>query len=230
LRQIFGTPARSGPESDFVLDFLYNLDTVNANGLSESIFIEYRLENSTPDVIVVQWDPKITKLWASSRAHLKNVDYRLIHLLYVRGALSTQQLTLFFPTKLSSMLKRLSQAEIVVEHDQTWQLNSLDSIFAVRKIVSIEAKLSNSMRAVEQALLNTLFSSESYVLTKSVNPLKKSIKAAHDRGVGVWSYSNGRLNELVDAKEQTLPQSHVSWMLNDMAWQYTLGKKSELRS
>ena len=230
MRQIYGNPVRNGPESRLVLDFLSNIVAIEGTGLSESIFIEYRLENSIPDVIIVHWDPKIAENWSSQRRLLRAVDYRLVHLLFIEGSLTAEQLDRFFPINLPRMLKRLYSAGLIVEENRAWRLKPLEEIFAVKRILTVEAKLSSSTRVLEQALLNTLFSSESYVLTQSASPMSKSIRVAHERGVGVWSYSDGRLSALVAARELPLPQSHVSWMLNDIAWHYAQGIKDGPRS
>ena len=49
---------------------------------------------------------------------------------------------------------------------------------------------------------------------------------AKKMGIGLWSLSGDDVVTLATAKEQPLPQSYLSWELNDIAWQDYNGEKN----
>lgn len=229
MNYIFGSPARKGPEADLVLSFLSTSLPKTPKGLTHSIFIERNLENSLPDIVIIYWDLKVTNKWPQARKNLKRIDYKLIQFLHIQGIQRHEILVQYFPKNINKILERLLQAEIIIETVQGWELKAFNDIYAAKQIVSIEAKMTASTKVFMQAMLNARFASESYVLTKSKSPRENSIMFAQKTGIGLWSLTGDDVVALVTAKEQPLPQSYLSWELNDMAWQDYDGGKNGYR-
>jgi len=229
MNYIYGTPAKRGPEADLVLDFINSSLPPQSGDLWQSIFIELDLGNSIPDIVIVYWDPDIASKWPTKRRLLKKVDFKLIQYLYKNGPETENNLLHIFPRGLSSILDRLTLTAIISRSDCEWELRPIEEIFAVKKIFSFEAKISASMRVFEQALLNSTFSSESYIVTKSETPRNQALDFAQKLGIGIWCQKKVGYNPLIKAKELPLPQSYLSWLFNNLVWEYSLGGKNEYK-
>ena len=105
---------------------------------------------------------------------------------------------------------------MVQQQRNSWSARSLSTIFAVRRIISIEAKMNEFSAALEQAYLNTWFASHSYVLLPKVPKKESLINAAKTLGIGIWAKDI----ELVEApsQQEILPRSYASWLFNEWAW------------
>jgi ribonuclease HI len=65
---------------------------------------------------------------------------------------------------LKACIEALEKAELVYFNGISVVPKALHHVFAVSKIVAVEAKLGNWQRALSQAVGNTWFASESYIL------------------------------------------------------------------
>jgi len=216
---IQGTPLRPGPEATMVGEFIETDLPPARKGESRSVFIEPRLGVSIPDIVAVYWDSSMTTSWPEARRSLKEIDLRLVHLLFISGPLSEEKLRAVFPLGLQRSLNRLDMAGLISYTNALWCLVNPTGIFAVRRIIAFEAKISSISRALEQAYRNTWFASESYVLTPARQPRASTIDRARSRGVGLWLHS-GEITHtpLVCAKQHRIPQSYASWMFNELVW------------
>jgi hypothetical protein len=193
------------------------------DGESRSIFIEPRIGSSRPDVVAVYWCPAVTEEWPRARLSLSKSDLRLAHLLFLEGRYPEDKLQVAFPRRLHPSLSRLEDAGIIRCNDGFWETRDFHKIFAVRRIITVEAKLSAMTRALEQAYINTWFASESYVLTPVKEPRSSTLSTAVARGVGILLLSEEmELFPLLDAKRQCVPQSYGSWLLNELVWRTEL--------
>lgn len=218
-----GTPLRSGPEADLVKEFVGSDLPECQDGESRCVFIEPRIGSSRPDIVAVYWDSAVTRDWPKARLSLSKLELRLAHLLFVQGPCGEAELEAAFPRRLNGSLRRLEDARMIYCSDGLWLARDLSKIFAVRRIVTVEAKLSAMTRALEQAYINTWFASESYVLTPVKEPRPNTLRTAVATGVGIWlrSEEDGLL-PLIHAREQCVPRSYGSWLLNELAWKTRL--------
>jgi hypothetical protein len=192
------------------------------------VFIEPLVESSRPDIVVVFWDPSVTSTWPSERHALKKADLRLAHLLHLSGPLREEQIRQVFPTGLVQSLERLSRAGLATDADGLWALRNLKEIFAVRRIVAFEAKVSSLSRALVQAHLNTWFASESYVIAASRRPTMGIMEKARRLGVGLWARSDtGNPVRVLSAEAQETPMSYASWFFNELTWEASLRASDE---
>lgn len=228
MYNIHGRPSRKGPESDLVVNFIDSFIPLEKD-VFISVLIEPQLINSVPDIVFIYWDRTATNEWGKSRLNLETNDYKLIQFLHAKGAQKKEPLQSFFPRGLDHSLRRLQLSGIIKESKNGWMLNTFKKIFAVKKIITFEAKMSASERALEQALLNLRFSSESYLLTPTSVRKLKTVEQAKKYGVGIWSHSAQVEKPIINAKKQPLPQSYLSWLLNDLVWAYTQGGMNEYK-
>ncbi|MCB0539733.1 MAG: hypothetical protein KDE33_19615, partial [Bacteroidetes bacterium] len=80
--------------------------------------------------------------------------------------------------------------------------------------ISIEAKLKNWKKAIEQATLNTSFASESYILIPEKK--KRSLDSFHDmHNPGLITFNGEKAKVYKKAKNSQLPVSYYSWIINE---------------
>jgi hypothetical protein len=229
--QLIGKPSRKGPEADLVMNFIRSSIPLPVNGEFSTIYIEPQLGNLRPDIVIVYWDPKITRSWPVARELLDLTDLKIIQMLSLLGPSAEDELKKFFPIrKLTSALERLFTANCAIYLENRWHLKELSSLFAIRRIIAVEAKISNINKAIEQAYANSWFSSESYILTTRKQPNSIIIERARQLGVGFWTYrKTGDIEQKLKAKEYLLPFSYGSWEFNEMVWRHFKGIINEYR-
>lgn len=223
MTDILGAPTRPGPEADLVLEFVQHVLPKPRDRESSLVFIEPQLERSKPDIVVVYWDPTISVKWPRSRRRLKTIDFRLAQLLNMEGPLVREELRAVFPRDLlPASLARLERAGIIKPNGRFWQLNDLSEIFAIHHIITYEAKISSTSKALEQAHLNTWFASESHIVTTIKQPSDRILRRAQMQGIGVWVIHNGGPpKRILEAKEHDVPRSYGSWLFNELVWATT---------
>lgn len=223
MYSIYGHPSKSGPEAEIVYKFL-DADPFECSGnWQKLIFVEPYLQNTIPDIVVVYFDLSAAETWSRRRLQLNHSDLRLVQALTLGGFLESH-LQKIFPRNLAKSLNKLEKAEMIEKSDAIWHIQDLKKIFAVRRLVAVEAKVSALSKAINQAFLNTYFSSESYVLTGEQKPSETILTKARRQGIGFWSFSNTQTpDKIIKAKELPLPQSYISWFFNELAWKSTLG-------
>ena len=112
-------------------------------------------------------------------------------------------------------IERLIKAELLIERDQSFKLKSLESVFFVKKIISIEAKIKNWKKAFEQAWLNEFFASESYVLLPHNTINAHVIEYSQKLGVGVIAHEAKKSVIIKESKSKRIPSSYSSWVFNE---------------
>lgn len=211
-------PNRPGPESQLVQDFLRNLRFAPARNRKVTVFQEPWLGGACPDIVLVIWNPSVTKRWRSERKQIQRNDLRVVHHLASRGPQTESQLSEVLGLQCQRPLERLYRAGLILRSDIYWHARPMPTIFATLAIIAIEAKISNWKAAIQQALLNTWFASDSYILLPS-KPLKDGIFAeASAQGIGVLEDAS----PLPIFRTTMSPRSYVSWELNEWTWQLSL--------
>ncbi len=226
-----GRPSRSGPEADLVMDFIQSSLPEPGDDECRTVFIEPRLGNLRPDIVIIYWDPNITFAWPIARQFLSLMDLQLIQMLFLTSPLTENELKDFFPArKLIPALDRLYAADCVYLQNDKWLLKDLSYLFAIRRIISVEAKLSDVSKALDQAFANTWFSSESYVLTPRKQHRYMTMELARSYGVGLWTFKKeGEVEQMLASKNYPVPFSYGSWVFNEMVWRHNQGIRDEYR-
>lgn len=207
-----------GPECELVDWFLGQNPIPAPRGCRTTMFREPRLESGFPDLVAVIWHQKTANNWCEARAELTAADIRVLHYLAHHGPCTQEELSAIFVERLPSRLERLLDAETVRRTSSRWYARPLSQIFAVRRLVAVEAKLSQWTAVLEQAQLNTWFASESYVLIPKLPRAESFSDSARLHGIGIWTQEHGEVHSASHLGER-LPRSYASWLFNEWVWQ-----------
>ena len=210
--------AMSGPEQVLVEAFLEAAKTRLAPGRSLTVFAQPAIETGFPDLVAVVWRSETARGWSAERERLRAMDLRLLHLLSTNGALELAFLRALFQRGLHGMLARLEEAGVVAVGKSKCRARSSSSIFAVDRIIAVEAKVSATQRALEQAGANTWYSSESHALLPRPRAGERMKRMASALGVGVIGFENDRVAQVHDAAIRAVPLSYGSWLFNEWTW------------
>ena len=215
---------REGPELELVEEFIHEIPKIfkpKKNKLA--LFIEPLIEGAYPDIVVTEYNPKIIDTWKKERNVLNNIDFKIFeNLRQHRGLTSTE---LFKKTNhnykiLLQSIEKLYDAGLVERTQGKWKAKPLSETYSVKRLVSIEAKMTEWKTLLNQADANQWFASESYALSSVKNPRESTINKFKDYGIGLYSLSDQKLVKLNEAKKQSLPKSYMSWMFNEWVGRY----------
>ncbi len=216
---------RPGPEDELVNWFLQERPFTIRRGYKVSVLCQPQLETGFPDIVLVVWHPPTAERWDSRRAVLTRYDIRLLHYLHYAGPATTQELRTIFGSKLHAGLDRLTSARTIQKRRETWVARSLSASFAVRRIIAIEAKISNWSVALDQALLNTWFASDSYVLLPRIPRGASLLDEAAGLGIRVLTKAEPDPMAKLSARAD-LPRSYASWLFNEWVWREHTGTRA----
>lgn len=217
-----------GPEKDLVLSFVASGIPAAPEGQELTIFIEPKLESGYPDIVAVYWDHLITKSWSGARSKLTKNDLRLLQFLVLSaddGSIPIGRVYSSFGRgpKSRQSLGRLLRAELIdIDESESLFVRPLSEIFAVRRLIAIEAKISDWKSALAQAFQNTWFASESYLLLRDVPKRSNLQESAAQFGLGVLGPADELDVAQIAARQDNLPKSHASWLFNEWAWKASL--------
>jgi len=207
-----------GPETELVEAFLESLDVGLPRGRRLTVFCQPALETGFPDIVAVVWRESIAQKWPAERELLQNNDLRLLHALADRDWFEIERLEGIFRRRLRRSLERLESLDLALVTERKCRARALSSIFAVERIVAIEAKVSWWQRALEQAGGNVWFSSESHALMPSIGDSAAVAAAAKRFQVGVLHFEDARPKEVWAAPQRQVPTSYGSWLFNEWIW------------
>jgi hypothetical protein len=208
----------AGPEQVLVETFLNTATIRLLPGRSLTVFAEPAMDTGFPDLVAVVWRRELARGWSAERERLRAMDLRLLHLLATRGAMELLFLHQVFHRGLNAMLTRLEEAGVVTVGKDKCRARSTPSIFAVERIIAIEAKVSATQRALEQACANTWFSSESHALLSRPRTGERLMGVASSLGVGVLGFEEARVQKVCEASVRAVPLSYGSWLFNEWTW------------
>jgi hypothetical protein len=208
----------AGPEQALVETFLNTATIHLLPGRSLTVFAEPAMDTGFPDLVAVVWRKELARGWSADRARLRRMDLRLLHLLATQGAMELSFLRHVFHRGLNAMLSRLEDAGVLTIGKEKCRPRRTSSIFAVERIIAIEAKVSATQRALEQACANTWFSSESHALLPRARAGERLVGVASSFGVGVLSLAQDRVEKVCEASVRAVPLSYGSWLFNEWTW------------
>ena len=211
-------PPTQGPELDLVNEYIEGQIPEPPRGQALTVFVEPAIESGFPDLVAVYWSESVARRWERCRAELTAGDIRVAHYLATGGAGDLGTLKIFFRSRLSYTLDRLHAAGLVYRRGEHWYARALSSIFAVRRLVAIEAKVTNLRDGLHQAIQNTWFASESYLLLPCLPRRSELTGEATRFGVGIAERGRPLDHAGVRPRRQRIPLSYASWLFNEWAW------------
>lgn len=222
-----GISARSitrGPEFDMVrqfVDFRKSLFRA-APGKNLAVFLETKVNQAYPDVVFVEYDPGRFENWGPGRDRLTSADLKLLHFLYrARGGAASRRIAEALslrPAPLLRSLEALADAGLLARRNGRWAIPGRETVFGVRKIEAVEAKIGKWEEALQQAVINRSFASESYVLSKRKRGPGDAVVGRHAAlGVGLYLYNDGdrRFTRRAPAGRRPFPANHNSIYFNE---------------
>ena len=207
-----------GQELTMVNEFLERIAPVTTSNVARTVFVEPRIESGFPDAVIVEWDVTRAADWPSARSRLKKADIKFLHRMYLGEA--NQASTAEASPNTTAILRRLENVGIIQRSGEVWQMRSLREIFAIERLIAIEAKISSLSSGLQQAMLNTWFTSESYLLLPKLDRDHPFRQEAAQYGVRVLTVDEAIPERTTrDAEE---PRSYASWLFNEWAWRASL--------
>ncbi len=217
---LFTRKATIGEENDLVEQFVdfycYNFIRYNRN-TNLAIFIEPRILSGFPDIVLASYSPTIADNWTDTRNRLSIPDLKILsHIIATKGINGKEIMTtLRMPEKqVLFSLEMLIDSNLIDRKNGMWKSGKTKSIFSIKKLLAVEAKINNMSRVVEQSFLNTWFSSHSYVLTNRNNLKESIVKKFEKRGLGLYGKTN-QFMKVIEAKKHLLPSSYLSLQFNE---------------
>jgi len=207
--------SRPGPEEEMVVDFLENLEVRLPAGCKLTLFKEPRLESGIPDIVAVVWNERGFEKWHPNRTNLRPADLRLLHLLSVHGPWRRADLLQLLGMGCSRSLSRLEEADVIDVNSRSARAKPRKSIFAVKRIYAIEAKVSQVPAVVEQAAINFWFAQSSNVLLPKFPRNSAAVTRATDLGIGIWSAEEKVFDATQPDPSDGFPVSYASWLFNE---------------
>lgn len=143
--------AVTGPEQHLVDMFLKTAKARLTLGRELMVFAQPAIETGFPDLVAVIWREDVARGWVTERERLRASDLRLLHLLATQGPIDLMVLQGVFQRGLQGMLCRLQDAAVVTIGKSSCRARQTSKIFAVERIIAVEAKISATQRVLEQA-------------------------------------------------------------------------------
>lgn len=208
--------ATPGREMSLVNEFLAG-GSLAKQGVTPLVFTEPKLPTGFPDIVAVYLsDKRITV--TPGRSALQDDHLRLLHHLCMVKTTSFDEIKAGLGWR-GKMLERcitdLADADLVFVHGSKIVARGVRSIFAIRKIIAIEAKIGDWRRALRQACTNTWFASHSYLLIPSTRVMDQVGEAARNMGIGVITFDGTNTRTVVAPLARSIPASYGSWLFNE---------------
>lgn len=210
-------PQRPGPEAELVNRYLDSLRVRCPRGCSYSVFVEPKLECGVPDIVIAVWNPGVAKSWEPSRRFLTSQDFRVLQCLQARKGATDEELASFFPRAAPRSVERLHVAGLIRRVRGTWLVRSPRRTVALRRLIAIEAKMTDWRKALEQAWRNTWFATDSYVLLpdgRDIPPM--ALPPGVRQCTAVAPEIDARC-----ASGPLLPLCYATWLFNEWVWRMT---------
>lgn len=210
----------AGKELDMVNNFIEfrksNFKERSDNHLI--VFIEAKINNAYPDLIFAEYNPLRYERWTDNRNLLDLNDLRVLNFIFERKYIKSEEIIRELSIKYKGLLislEKLYDSELIERKSGYWTIHDLDFI-GIRKIESVEAKISKWYEVLHQALLNKNFSSESSVLSKiKGNPKEEVCKTFNEFGIGIYLYNDIKFSRRSEPKYYEIPINHNSLLLNE---------------
>lgn len=211
---------RKGPENDMVQLFINNYEPLFKKSieLSHTVFTELKIGIGFSDIVIVFWDSSKLCNWTETRKQLKIQDIKILHHIAQKenNFESQIQKKLGFSEKdLGRSLSSLEKANLVDWNNHNISIKPLSEIFFVKDIIAVEAKMKDWKSVIQQANMNTLFASQSYVLLPKAKDSSKIITESTRLNLGYLEYKKNEFSVIKKAKKNNIPVSYNSWLINE---------------
>ncbi len=215
---------RPGPESDLVNAMLKNIDTLISRGKEHLVLIETYAEMGIPDVLVIEYDSsKITSNYCENRKALAKDHLKVLHHIWTSGrpGKTTSEISTelgYSEKQVLNVCETLRLADLLSYSGDKFAIQNRKDNFFIQRIISIEAKMGNVRKVVEQALINLNFASHSYVLLPH-DKITSFTKCRIPDQLGLLGQKDDKTIRSKAARKFGIPSSYFSWMINEYVGQ-----------
>ncbi len=212
--------SKPGPENDMVQLFLsrYEFLFEHDSELSLTVLTEPKIGISFPDIVLVYWDRSMLVNWTETRQNLAIKDIKILHHIAQKEKNHIRQIQKklgFSEKEIFQSLSALQDADLLYWTDSHVSIKPLSEIFFVKDIIAIEAKMRDWKSVIEQANLNKLFASQSYVLVPKINDNSIIMSETSRLRLGCLEYDDNKFMVSKKAKRNNIPVSYNSWIINE---------------
>jgi len=210
--------AQPGPELTLLHEALNHGLPIGNDG-EATYFHEPRLPTGFPDLVAV-FSKQTSITLSPSRLRLDVCHLRLLYHIHSVGNTTVEALVHALMWKSHDLAERiddLEESDLVYVRGKNIRPKTLNEVFAVSKIVALEAKISHWQKALAQAVANTWFASQSYILLPKGQGATKAAVAAQQFGIGVLVFDGLKTTRLVNPVKFEIPSSYGSWLINEWA-------------
>lgn len=205
-----------GPERDLLSKALAN-GLLKKRRLERYAYFEPKMPTGYPDLLVAYVSPGRTRP-LKVRRQLTVTHLRLAQQIHHDRGTHLQRLAdvlRLSKKNLEALTTDLSRAGLVRKRGGFITMCSMRQVFPVRHILAIECKVADWRRAMRQAVANTWFASESYILIPRTTSIS-TVKAECGRvGIGVIVFEDGKVHIEQSSRKTPLPASYGSWIVNE---------------
>lgn len=206
-----------GVEEDLISDFLEDFQMKIPRGTIATVFREPWLECGCPDIVIVIWKPNLTKTWCSAREPLSNEDFKILQYLHWTDTNDFDSIISRFGNRASKSISKLVDANLVLRQKKGLKPRTLNISFAIERILAVEAKVSSWRSALDQAIRNHWFATDSCVLWPTSAQSNAFECAATEADVDILTLDEPEYN-FQDKSVLRYPKSYASWQFNEWVW------------
>jgi predicted transcriptional regulator len=184
------------------------------------ILSEPQIESSFPDIIFAEYDERNFENWNESRKYLDDQDLKILYHLYNMNGLDAKDIVRQLGVTYSALMRsveKLIDSDLIERKNKLWNVVNKEDFFAIKKIETVEAKINQWDSALKQAIQNTRFSSECYVLSNPKGEISlKTIERFNEFGIGVYLKENNEFKKISKAKKNDIPNSYTSLKIGEL--------------
>lgn len=203
-----------GAEFDLLLSYLEQSLPMPEDSESLAVFVEPCVETGCPDAVAVYWRSSVNP-GLSGWSALTSVDDRILQFVWLEGMTDGARIESVLGRAAARRVRELVTMGFLAERSAGLAVG--DGGLVLSRLIAIEAKIGGPGAALAQAVRNTWYASESYVLMPSVPATKALCDRYQACGVGIVTPSDEIASPSVPAREFGLPQSHLTWRFNRLA-------------
>lgn len=214
-------PITYGEEFDMVRNFIDFRKEI-FKGTSQkhmAIFIETKINGAYPDVIFAEYDPRCYEFWNNKRSSLSTNELKLLHYIYMKRNVTSHRMIeeLFIDYKnLLPSLEALIDAGLIQRQNGYWNIIEKKTVFGVKRIEAVEAKIGKWDQVMQQAIINRTFASESFVLSKRKRaPTSSTVEKISSFGIGIYLYNDTEFSTYSSATRNRFPTNYNSIYLSE---------------
>lgn len=182
-----------------------------------AVFVEPKVASGFPDIVFASYSAKILDDWSDEREKLDTNDLKVLSHLILSEGCSGDDLMMGLKLREKDVLQALEDlldSKMIWRSQGLWRPVDMKKIYHIKKLVSVEAKMTDMKKVAEQSLINTWFASQSYALINTANPQASTIKSFEKQGTGLYCKRKS-FKKVVEAQKLKLPSSYLSLQFNE---------------